>query len=368
VVGRGALILAVLLMLLGGLELLARLLYQPPQPRRVYDPYCYQIPRPLLIERFKVSNDTDQWITIRMNERGMRGPRVSSEAEGALTLAFLGGSVTENYRYNDQDTFPVLVGQEIEGEFGLPVRVFNAGMSGGTTFHSLARLQHQVLDLKPDLVVVQHAVNDLVGGFHPRWRPDGRHLWRPKASNRPISYLLSRIRQGRPNDDFTTDVPYAPLDRPRPPTEKCSVEDFSGFPALATFERNLRSMAGVARIHRVPILFLTQGSMYGAEVDPTDKDERLIMTRVLIKHGVLPPDFPSLARGMITFNQRTLALPETGYSYTLDLASQLPMKWEVFYDDVHLTQQGNILVARAIAPVAAAILRDTVSGGEDATE
>ena len=60
---------------------------------------------------------------------------------------------------------------------GLPVRVYNSGMSAYTTAHTLVRLAFDVLDFAPDIVVVLHNVNDLAelsrGGRGP---PGGRPL------------------------------------------------------------------------------------------------------------------------------------------------------------------------------------------------
>ena len=174
--GKFGWVVLLLAILTGALEITARFFHEPPPVRRIYDPFCHKIPQPNLVEKFQITNDTDEWVIFRLNEYGMRGPSVKDPAGDKLTLVFLGGSTTENYRFNERDTFPFLTGKRLEKSIGQPVRVFNAGMSGATTGHSLSRLQHQVLDLHPDMIVVCHAVNDLISGFHPAFRTDGRHL------------------------------------------------------------------------------------------------------------------------------------------------------------------------------------------------
>ncbi|MEM7582486.1 MAG: GDSL-type esterase/lipase family protein, partial [Acidobacteriota bacterium] len=181
--GRAAILAVIVLLPLAIAEGAARLLHAPEPIRRVYDPYAYRIPQPLLVDTFQTTpGETldSEPVTVRLNELGMRGPRLDepTPADG-LTLVFLGGSTTENYKFPRTETFPELIGQRVAAELGRPVRVFNAGMSAGTTATSLARLQHQVLDLEPSLIVVMHSINDLIFGFHPEYRPDGRHLTRP---------------------------------------------------------------------------------------------------------------------------------------------------------------------------------------------
>ena len=338
-------------------ELGARLLHEPAPLRRVYDPFAHRIPQPGLVERFRITNDEDEWVSFELNELGMRGPAVSEPPPaGDLTLVFLGGSTTENYRFNDKDTFPVLVGDALARRIGQRVRVLNAGMSGGTTAHSLARLQHQVLDLQPDLVVVQHAINDLFSGFHAGYRKDQRHLPRAGVSGSDRLYVLSWLRRGRARSDFTTGVPYGALQSPVRVERTRSVLRYNDFPALAVFRRNLLSMAAVAAAHDIPILFLTQASMYAADISAAEKARRFVMIRSLIDEGVIPPDVESLARGMDAFNGAIRDLPQTSLLTVHDLARRIDVTTEPFYDDCHLTGEGNRRVARLLSPAVAEIV------------
>lgn len=324
-------------------EGLARLLHEPAPVRRVYDPFAYRIPQPGLVDTF--TGRDGEPVTVRLNELGMRGPSIAAPAPGALTLVFLGGSTTENYAYELAATFPERIGRELERVRG-PVRVFNAGMSGATSGTSLGRLQHQVLDLDPDLVVVLHGINDLVWGFHPAFRADGRHLERPpEAGERPRSYLLDWLRRRRPR-------------RPQgdPPAPDLEQRDFADFPARRVFARNLRSMAAIARAHGVPIVLVTQPTMY-SETPAAGDAERFVMTRALAGTGRVP-DVATLARGMRAMNDTTreVAASFDGGVFLVDLDARLPRSWDVFYDECHFTRLGNERVASELAPAIADLL------------
>jgi lysophospholipase L1-like esterase len=353
----------VVVVTLGVAEMVVRLVYEPPLSRRVFDPFAYRIPRPGLVERFRITNDEDEWVSFELNEQGMRGPAATTPvAADALTLVFLGGSTTENYRFNDEDTFPVLIGDVLEQRLGRPVRVFNAGMSGGTTSNSLARMQHQVLDLHPDLIVVMHAINDLISGFNPRYRADQRHLPPVGVSGVGRLYLLSWLRQGAGRQDFTTGAPYGVLESPGPAGPSRSVPDYADFPALGVFRRNLRSMAAIAAANDIPILFLTQGSMYAADIPAAEQARRFVLTRPLARMGVTPPDVESLARGMEAFNESIRNLPRSPLVNVHDLAGQIERSTSLFYDECHLTREGNRRVADLIAPTVVRV----VMGGRPA--
>jgi lysophospholipase L1-like esterase len=323
----------------------ARFLHAPDPVRRVYDPFAYRIPAPGLRDVFR--NREGERVRVELNELGMRGPSLSTPVpEGTLTLVFLGGSATENYAYNEADTFPFQTGQALAARLGRPVRAFNAGMSAATSATSLGRLQHQVLDLRPDLVVVMDGINDLLEGFHRSYRRDGRHLERPPLQgDRPRSYLLDWLREAwRPR-------------RPTPPSpeREVRVTDYAAFPARQVFARNVLSMSAVARAHGIPILFLTQPTMYRDDPDPGEA-ERFVMSAALGDKADRYPDVPSLAAGMRSLNALVLALPQDDRVHVLDLAARLPRSWELFYDDCHLTKAGNRRVSQELVPVIAGIL------------
>ncbi|MEE8523933.1 MAG: SGNH/GDSL hydrolase family protein [Thermoanaerobaculia bacterium] len=342
--GRTGAVAAVVLAPLCLAEAAARLFHDPPPVRRVWDPFAYRIPQPLLVDEFE-SLDGER-VTVRLNELGMRGPPIAEPAPAhALTVVFLGGSTTENYAFDRRDTFPELIGEQVSAGLGRPLRIFNAGMSAATTSVSLGRLQHQVLDLEPSLIVVMHGINDLVSGFHPHFRRDGRHLTRPAlAGTMPRSYLLDWIRRRRARqvDGTSRRVPF---------------DAWDDFAALDVFARNLRSMAAVAGAHEIPILFLTQATMYRQQPLPGD-EERLLMAARWFHDFETHPDVPSLARGMGAFNAATLRVAAEDGDHAYDLAAVLPQSVDLIFDDCHFTQAGNRRVAAELSPVVEDILKN----------
>jgi lysophospholipase L1-like esterase len=324
----------------------ARLLHHPQPVRRVFDPFAWRIAQPGLDDVFR--NAQGKTVHVRLNEAGLRGPRLSDPAPAhALTLVFLGGSAVENYGWNDADTFPVQVGAALAQSTGRPVRVFNGGVSAAVSGTSLGRLQHQALDLRPSLVVVMDGLNDLVGGFHAGFRRDGRHLPRPPEAGRlPRSFLLDWLRSlGPPRRSG-----------PRRAARERRVVEYGDFPAREVFARNLRSMAAIAEAHGVPILFLTQPTTYRDAPEPEDL-KRYYLMETLIDKGLTPPDVPSLAAGMRAFNATVLALPRSPRVHVFDLAARLPKTYDLFLDECHFTQAGNRKVAQELARVVEPLLR-----------
>ena len=77
----------------------------------------------------------------------------------------LGGSTTEDVWTEDGLHWPLWLERALKTP-DLNARVYNTGMSAYTTAHSLVRLEFDVLDYQPDLVIVMHNVNDLVVNYY----------------------------------------------------------------------------------------------------------------------------------------------------------------------------------------------------------
>ena len=97
------------------------------------------------------------WPTTPRRSAGVGAPPPGS------TVVFLGDSITHGHRLAAEVAFPHRIGRAL----GIPV--VNAGISGDTTEGGLARLDRDVLDRRPRLVVVELGVNDVLGRW-PRER------------------------------------------------------------------------------------------------------------------------------------------------------------------------------------------------------
>lgn len=108
----------------------------------------------------------------RHNSLGFRGDELPvAKPSGEIRIACLGGSTTycssiEDYR----KSWPCQL-EQILREQGLAVRVINGGAVNYLTSESLINLQLRILDLDPDIIVVYHGVNDILG----------RLVWPPEA-------------------------------------------------------------------------------------------------------------------------------------------------------------------------------------------
>jgi lysophospholipase L1-like esterase len=138
------------------------------------------------------------------NNLGMRDHRVlDGKKEGVIRVVFIGGSTTYTIGIKDnKKIFTYRLEERLHEYYKdlLPdhkVQVINAGMGGATSAENMLRLIFFVSEIRPDLVVIQHGLNDVL----PRIRKDittdfsnYRKRWdRPDYFlGEPIAYGLSR--------------------------------------------------------------------------------------------------------------------------------------------------------------------------------
>src|SRR5262245_29919120 len=88
------------------------------------------------------------------NSRGFRGAEFSPKpAPGVVRIAIVGASTVYGAAVKDGETSSVRL-QELLVQAGVPAEVINAGVPGWTTAETLRSLEHRVLPLKPDVVIL----------------------------------------------------------------------------------------------------------------------------------------------------------------------------------------------------------------------
>jgi acyl-CoA thioesterase-1 len=83
----------------------------------------------------------------------------------SVTIVAMGDSLTEGYGVPEEQAYPALLEKRLRAA-GLACRVINTGVSGETSSGARSRLQW-VLNLKPDIVILETGANDGLRGIDP---------------------------------------------------------------------------------------------------------------------------------------------------------------------------------------------------------
>lgn len=271
-------------------------------------------------------------VQLRIDPDGFIEPsRVHPEAE--LTILFLGGSTTECLYVPEHERFPYLVGRQLEASLGKTVNAFNGGVSGNHSMHSNFALLGKGLSLRPDVVVMMHAVNDLGTLLYEQT------YWNPHPQ-RSLLIDPKNERELDPNDEWSH-IRGKPL-------------DYDPEAMLAQFDHSLRLFVGTCRAFDVTPVLLTQQHRFVDDPHPT-----------LISHWTESTRGTGLTYDRVRalyfrFNERVREVAAELEVPLIDVEPAIPSESSHLYDFVHLNAAGSKLAAEVISegllPVVAARL------------
>ncbi|MBR2283010.1 MAG: carbohydrate binding domain-containing protein [Ruminococcus sp.] len=88
------------------------------------------------------------------NTSRLRSKIEAGEKGEAVTVAYLGGSITEGKKYTDPFS------SYFKSEFAKNAKFINAGLSGTSSVVGIMRAQRDILDAQPDIIFLEFSVND----------------------------------------------------------------------------------------------------------------------------------------------------------------------------------------------------------------
>jgi hypothetical protein len=272
-----------------------------------------------------------------------------------LTIAFLGGSTTECTYVDENLRFPYLAGRLLEQQTHLKVNTYNAGRSGNNSLHSINILMNKVVDLKPDIVLMMHNINDLAILMYeksywnsnpfrspiieqkPNFKTVGRDLEQTFHLVRDLTFPnLARVIKGifhsgaKTNGDEFKNVR----------SKKITIDQDL---LVREFALNLQTFINICRARGITPVLMTQASRLNDHPDPLIKK---MMHGLEISQGIAYKDFKG------AFDRLNQTIREVGAKngvLVIDLAKEIPSVKENICDVAHFNDHGSRLVASQIA-------------------
>ncbi len=252
----------------------------------------------------------------------------------------LGGSTTQ-FSDTAGRGWPDRLEEKLNDSLDRPIGVWNQGRQWYTTLHSLINYETNLRPLHPDVLIVMHAINDLLHNadfcffsFGP-FKEDYRHFYGPLSRILKNPTLLGTV------GDFIKMLWYH---RPREIVEQTE------FPGIAPFKRNLNTLIDLAEKDGVTVILMTQPNLYKPDI--SQKEKRILS---MLNHEAIGPkkkwSFETALRG---FEQYTKAIKDVARKRSIpliDLEKAVPKTMDYFDDDVHYTEMAFDTVAETIAKV-----------------
>ncbi len=290
---------------------------------------------------------------IRVDDNGFIMPSKVHEHPD-LVLAFLGGSTTECIYDDENNRFPYLTGRLLQEKTGLKVNSYNAAKSGNNSLHSINVLLNKVVDLKPDLVVMMHNINDLSILLYektywnkhltrsplvvkkPGWKTVGKNLEETFRLARDlvipnlysVIYQLVHVESKFKNDEFK-----------QVRGQKIEVHQDQ---LVHEFTLNLQTFINICRARGITPVLMTMPSRL--KDDPNPLIARL-MKGLEVQQGITYREFKG---AFDRFNQTIREVGDENEVEVIDLAREIPPEKEYMSDVAHYTPAGSRLVAQKI--------------------
>ncbi|HUT03128.1 MAG TPA: SGNH/GDSL hydrolase family protein [bacterium] len=270
-----------------------------------------------------------------------------------LTLVFLGGSTTECVYVNEEMRFPYLAGHVLEEKTGKKVNSYNGGVSGNNSMHSINALINKVVPLKPQIVVIEHNINDLgillYEGTYWNDNPSKSLVQvqipnKPEAS--PIICFKTLVRTAIPNI-------YERMWRIKNKLRRrARVDEFAHIRGkklsmnkgklISEFEMSLNMFISVCRARGITPVLMTQANRY------RDNPDEIVLRKLdpLFSLGIGYSNYKDVYDA---FNDTVRKVGRVNDVLVIDLATQVPQESKWMYDTIHLNNAGSKLVASIIS-------------------
>lgn len=325
---------------------------------------------------------------IQINSVGIRGPEWLTDGAKEYRILTAGGSTTECL-YLDQDkTWTAILQRELSRTAdGRSVWAGSVGKSGFNTRDHLALMRFVIDQYHINAIVLLIGGNDMVhrllqgDSYEPhfvddevryrKWLYDrfasvptrlewGRSLVKSTALGGLVQKLSLLYKNSR---NIVQDRTGGWLIKYRRYRQEALVVD--NVPSLDSglneYERNVEKIARMARKRGLRIVLMTQPTLWKENMSRAENESLWMGWRPDGKFS----SAAALARAMASYNQRLLDTCERLKLECIDLATRIPRTLDIFYDDMHFTEEGSRLVAVELSTYFRS--RDSIALGDSVT-
>jgi lysophospholipase L1-like esterase len=288
------------------------------------------------------------------NNYGFRGSDIEIPKPAKEYRVFVvGGSTTECLFLDDSTQLTSMLKTYLNDNLpdSLEYKVYNAGKSGDKSYDHLAMISQRIIHLKPDLIIIFSGLNDLTAAIFEKdythrqvydVNPDINFITLTKyfLTQFQIPRRLYNIFQpifDKPSDEeIQMEIAFKSNYKRLIELRKSHpVSDNTPRIDIESYERNLMSIIGLAQIHEIDLIFMTQAVIWNSQIDKSATD-RCWMT---YKNGITYRE-DKLDEALHLYNDLVRQLSVRFNIPVFDLAEQIPKSLRYFYDDCHFNIHG----------------------------
>ena len=289
------------------------------------------------------------------NEWGLRGDPIPLNWKQSFTILAIGGSTTHCFYLDDKKTWPHLLQEHLNAD-GKKVWVGNAGFDGHSTRGHLTVVKAIVKKVKPNALIFLVGINDLAlsldkkarGGYYDSMRYTPQKLQHPL--DRLRTFHLARqwkqvifdevaVNGGVFHNNMVQTV-LAPEEFTPLPEDLREI-----LPSLDEYKINVGTLIKNCSELGCQVMFMTQPMLF----DDSERWENIVGQNFFIRQGGLRLSAATYWRMLSLFNKTLIKCCAELDVPCYDLSMSIPHDEEYFYDPVHFTEAGAMLVAKFTA-------------------
>lgn len=288
-----------------------------------------------------------------INRLGFRGEEISREkSEGTFRILALGGSTTYGVEVHNDETWPAILQAELNcdrfSSFDR-VEVVNAGVCGYLSDHHLFRLRRELLELRPDMIIVMSGLNDIASVLAPSPVSEARRKNNVLAAETSDVIVLRRWLSSHSAFfnlfEGAIEKAVASIQRLISGEEGLRLELEE---SLTIYESNLDEMIRLCRENHVSFVLVGYPWIFDFRFGPPDNYADLVR-RYDLKRG----DFDILWEGAKRLKDINAGYGDRDGARHLDVQKvfdQVRDRYSLYVpgDYIHPNKQGNFVIANAI--------------------
>lgn len=315
-----------------------------------YDPYLLWIAKPGI-------KGFDMHGSFKMNNYAFRNDYdiAKEKTPGKLRIIVLGGSVAWGAGASSNQTVWTKVLEDLLKENNVSAEVLNAGCAGYISFQELIYLQFKLLDFSPDLVIVFDGYNDLFMSSlysEKKYENNTTPYYEAEKSfyTQPLLVQIGGLVKERSNF-------FKLIKRTREkilyengkPMYKISSLNKAG---IANYFSNIKSVLDILKGRGIKGIFVLQPYIFESK-KILSSTEKVILQKSRQEAPVIKEAMDVLRRDYRNFTVRE----GINFCDLNDVFDNIPVSQTVWFDHVHLNDQGNRIIAERLKDVIISILK-----------
>ena len=253
----------------------------------------------------------------------------------------MGGSTTGNYIFfeNKNISYPLELEKILKDKLSRKIEVNNCGEGGYNSADLLVRFALQIIDTKPDMVIIYHAYNDGRSYLTPEFKSDYSHsrinlgnvYWKLKVGL-ALSFIPLKFFNYLVNKWFPYNMRYSLLDM----VSKKEVNfneiniDLDISEGLKVYERNLQHIIDLCQANKIKVVISTY--CFNLHEKIKNKNVHILYKKIVAEEN-------KIAKKLAIKNNVIFA----------DSALQMPIENDLFVDSVHFSPKGMKYLAKIIS-------------------